>query len=138
MTDSGPHAAASLAGEYEFNAEQDQIIGRTARYASAWGIVSIAIGLFGLFASLLALQGGVVALGQLPAGIANIVIGSFFVGTARSLRAVVETRGDDIAHLMQALRRLGVAFVIQLVMFVLAFVAALLLGLAAGSQASLV
>jgi hypothetical protein len=138
MTDSGQHVGAVAAGGYEFNVEEEQVIGRTARYGRAWGIVSIVIGIFNLLGSLQALQGNAAALAQLPMGIANIVIGSFFVGTARSLGAVVTTRGDDISHLMQALQKLGVAFLIQLVMIFLAFVAALLVGLSAGGSAALV
>jgi hypothetical protein len=94
MSDFG--AGATVGGGYEFNADEEQIIGRTARYAWLWGIVSIVIGTFALLSSL---QGSAAVLGQIPMGIANIVIGSFFVGTSRSLKAVVTTTGDDIAHL---------------------------------------
>ncbi len=133
MSDFGADAAA--VGGYEFNAGEEQIIGRTARYAWLWGVVSIVIGAFALLASL---QGSAAVLGQIPVGIANIVIGSFFVGSSRSLKSVVTTSGDDIAHLMEALRKFGVAFLIQLVMFFLAFVAALIIGSGAGGQASVV
>jgi hypothetical protein len=133
MSDFG--AGATAGGGYEFNADEEQIIARTARYAWLWGVVSIVIGAFALLASL---QGSAAVLGQIPMGIANIVIGSFFVASARSLKSVVTTRGDDIAHLMQALRRFGVAFLIQLIMFFLAFVVALIIGAAAGGQASVV
>jgi hypothetical protein len=133
MSDFG--ADATVGGGYEFNADEEQIIGRTARYAWLWGVVSIVIGTFALLSSL---QGSAAVLGQIPMGIANIVIGSFFVGTSRSLKAVVTTSGDDIAHLLEALRKLGVAFLIQLIMFFLAFVAALIIGSAAGGQASVV
>ena len=133
MSDFG--ADATFGGGYEFNADEEQIIGRTARYAWLWGVVSIVIGTFALLSSL---QGSAAVLGQIPMGIANIVIGSFFVGTSRSLKAVVTTSGDDIAHLLEALRKLGVAFLIQLIMFFLAFVAALIIGSAAGGQASVV
>jgi hypothetical protein len=133
MSDFG--AGATVGGGYEFNADEEQIIGRTARYAWLWGIVSIVIGTFALLSSL---QGSAAVLGQIPMGIANIVIGSFFVGTSRSLKAVVTTTGDDIAHLLEALRKLGIAFLIQLIMFFLAFVAALIIGSAAGGQASVV
>jgi hypothetical protein len=133
MSDFG--ADATVGGGYEFNADEEQIIGRTARYAWLWGVVSIVIGTFALLSSL---QGSAAVLGQIPMGIANIVIGSFFVGTSRSLKAVVTTSGDDIAHLLEALRKLGIAFLIQLIMFFLAFVAALIIGSAAGGQASVV
>ena len=42
MSDFGADAAA--VGGYEFNAGEEQIIGRTARYAWLWGVVSMVIG----------------------------------------------------------------------------------------------
>ncbi len=131
-------APATTGDGYEFNASENEVVARTARYARGWGIVSIVIGAFGILGSLQALGGNAAALAQLPPGVANVVIGGFFISTARSLRSVVTTQGDDIAHLIEALRKLGLAFLIQLVVFALAFALFLVIVIATSEGAAVV
>ncbi|MCH7716925.1 MAG: hypothetical protein IH876_12405 [Gemmatimonadetes bacterium] len=108
------------AAGYEFTVPQNVIIQKTATYTKLWGIISIVLG---------ALQ---ILLGPLPAGIVSIVIGLVFVGVAGSLKAVVVTEGNDIDHMMAALKKLGNAFLIQ----VIAMVAAVVVGILAASAAA--
>ena len=101
------------AAGYEFTVSQNAVIQKTATYAKVWGIFSIVLGAMQV---VVGLSGG----GLLLAGIVSIVIGTVFIGVARSLKAVVVTDGNDIDHMMDALRKLGNAVLIP----VLATVAA--------------
>ena len=55
-----------------------------------------------------------------------------FIGVAGSLKAVVVTEGNDIDHMMAALQKLGNAFLIQVVVTVVAVVVGILAASAAG------
>ncbi len=95
---------------YEFTVSQNVIIQKTATYAKLWGIISIFVG---------AIQ---ILVAQLPAGIVSIIIGMVFIGVAGSLKAVVVTEGNDIDHMMAALQKLGNAFLIQVIVTVIAVI----------------
>ena len=43
----------------------------------------------------------------LPSGIIAIVIGVTFMGVGSSLKMVVQTQGNDLMHMMQALQKMG-------------------------------
>jgi hypothetical protein len=53
-----------------------------------------------------------------PYGIVMLIVGITFIGVGNSLRMVVQTQGNDIAHMMQALQKLGNAFFIQAIAFI--------------------
>jgi hypothetical protein len=98
---------------YEFKAHEDEVIGGTARWIGIFAWFGIVIG------ALLALAG----IFTFPAGTANLIIGAVYVmigmwfrDSARSLRSVVETEGDDIAHLLAALGKLRSAFMAMVVL----------------------
>jgi hypothetical protein len=65
----------------------------------------------------------------------NLAIGIFFIGGGSSLSAVVNTQGNDIMNMMQALSKLGTAFKIRVIvtlvavalLFVIGAIAALVL-----------
>jgi hypothetical protein len=110
--DSGSHGVAPEQWGYEFTPAQDEVISSMARWTGifAW---------FALIAGTLMAVGGLL---QLPVGAVNVVggsvylfIGMWFRGAAKSLRMVVVTEGDDIAHLMSALENLRSAFMAMVV-----------------------
>jgi hypothetical protein len=98
---------------YEFKDPEDQVIGGLARWV-------------GIFAWFCLIAGGLMALGgllTLPHGLLNVIggavylfIGAWLRGAAGSLRSVVTTEGDDIAHLMSALDSLRSAFMAMVVL----------------------
>jgi hypothetical protein len=97
---------------YEFTPAQDEIIASMARWTGIFSWFALISGTLMAFAGLL----------QLPAGALNVVggsvylfIGMWFRGAAKSLRKVVDTEGDDIAHLMSALENLRSAFMAMVV-----------------------
>jgi hypothetical protein len=120
-----PHAAVPHAA-YEFGPDHNRVIERTAGRVQAFGIVSIVLGALQTIGGVLMLMQSIRGVGTIVAGIVAIVVGVIFTRGAKRLRDVVKTAGDDIAHLMGALDEVGKAFMIQLVMVAVAFVAGFL------------
>ena len=100
-------------GQYEFNPLENGIIGKCAGRAKLLGWISIVAGAFQL------LGGGCGAIAApayamyVPYGIVSLIIGFTFIGVGNSLTSIVDSRGQDIPHLMQALEKLGGTFLIQ-------------------------
>src|SRR5919198_1628486 len=99
--------------QYEFNAEQNRTINELAGAMEVVATLMKVLGLvFLIFFGLLLYQaiqvragyGPVVALGA--ATLLCLAIGFWTSGSAHSFRRVVETRNEDVWHLMNALRRL--------------------------------
>ena len=108
-------------GNYEFSDMENQIIDKAAGRARTWGIISIVLGALQLLGTLgaVANPGFIV---YLPQGIIAIIIGTTFLGAGNSLKAVVETQGNDIPHMMTAVQKLGSAFFIQIVVTIIGVV----------------
>jgi hypothetical protein len=110
-------------GSYEFNDLENQIIDKTAARAKLWGIFSTTLGVLQLFGSCGAIASPMMA-GYFPAGVIAIIIGVTFIGVSNSLKMVVQTQGNDVGHMMQALQKMGSAFLVQIVCTVIGFVLA--------------
>jgi hypothetical protein len=101
-------------GGYEFSEAENAVIAKTAGRAKLWGIISIVVGSLytlstcGAFASPTFLT-------NLPSGVIGIVVGIFFVSVGNALNAVVQTQGNDIQHIMEALQKMGTAFLVQII-----------------------
>jgi hypothetical protein len=109
-------------GSYEFNAVENGIIDKTASRAKLFGIISAVIGGLQVIASCGMVANASLA-AQLPTGIIALVVGVTFVGVGNALKSVVQTQGNDLMHLMQALQKLGSAFMIQIIAWVIGAVA---------------
>ena len=94
--------------EYEFDATQNASIASAALWARILGIALIVVGAAAL------INCNVIEFAL------NLVIGIYFLGGASSLSAVVNTQGNDIAHMMQALSKLGAAFKVRVIMTLVA------------------
>jgi hypothetical protein len=116
-----PAAHGSGPASYEFSAEEGKVIGRVASYARWWGIVSMLIASIQVTVGIVALREMAPAILQLPAGIVQAIVGIVFIQAAGSLREVVVTEGADIHHMMSALRALGVAFLVQIIVVLAGF-----------------
>ncbi|MBX3185999.1 MAG: hypothetical protein KF819_03245 [Labilithrix sp.] len=112
-------------GQYEFNDMENAVIDKTAGRAKLWGIISTSIGALQILGSCGAIANPGMAT-YLPAGIIAIVIGVTFMGVGNSLKNVVQTQGNDVMHMMQALEKMGSAFMIQIVCAIIGFVLAVL------------
>jgi hypothetical protein len=112
-------------GSYEFNELENSTIDKTAGRAKLWGIISTTIGALQCLASC----GAVASPGMatyLPTGIVAIVVGISFLGVGNSLKQVVSTQGNDLMHMMQALEKMGGAFMVQIICAIIGFVLAVL------------
>ena len=116
----GPPGAGAY-GAYEFNETENAVIDKTAGRAKLWGIISTVVGAMQLLASCGAFANPSLA-GQLPGGIIALVVGIAFIGVGNSLKSVVQTQGNDLAHMMQALEKLGGAFLVQIIATVIGIV----------------
>ena len=157
----GGYGAPAAGGAYEFNEVENLTIADVARYARIWGIISLVSGVLVLFmgigiafmggaiaaatagrggnSSMLSSSAAVAALGAalIPSGIVSIVGGIFYTRSGAALRTVVDTQGNDIGLLTEAVRSLTLAFKIEAIAMAVGFVFGLAIGIvgrASGSQ----
>lgn len=123
-----PMIAGHSYGNYEFNHLENGIIDKCAGRAKLWGWISAVLG------ALQIIGGGCGSLSSaalalyVPYGIVFLIVGITFIGVGNSLRYVVTTQGNDIGHMMQALQKLGSAFLIQSITFLVFVVIGVLIG----------
>ncbi len=108
-------------GVYEFNDTENAIIDRAASRAKLWGIISTVLGGLQCFMSCFAVASPMLAT-NLPTGIVAIVVGITFMGVGNSLKQVVQTQGNDLMHMMQALDKMSSAFMVQIICAIVGFV----------------
>jgi len=111
---------------YEFTPSQEQQIGTLATYMRIVGIISI---VFALLQLVVAFMGRGSPLAAVLEAAVGIVVGTLTISIAGRFRQITETRGRDIAHLMDALGGMRLMYLIQLwvVGIAIAFLALLLL-----------
>jgi hypothetical protein len=113
---------------YEFTPDQNQVIGKLSWYMRIFGAVLILGGALRLIGGLTAGQaeGG----SWLIDGTLGLILGGLTISAARAFTAIVDTRGQDLHHLMEALGRLKTIYAIQvwLIGIALVLVAILLMG----------
>ncbi len=126
-----------MARGYEFNDGEDQVIGSLAVAMIVVGFVSILLAFVAGAAAFFAkpdqyfVKAGTLDATTLSAvraciailpGLIFFLTGAWLIAAAASFRRVVTTRGDDIFHLMAALKGLRRIFFLQCALIVLAFV----------------
>lgn len=110
----------SQAAQHEFSAAENEVLKKAAKWTGffAWimfiGSALMAVG--GVF------SGEASAIGALIAAAIYFTIGFSFRGAAASMHAVVETSGNDVDHLMTALDKLGSAFKVMSIVFIVGVV----------------
>jgi len=131
----------SLQPGYEFKDQENRAIWRMAKLMKITGVVQIIAGVlqfggvmgrtYALRQDHLALRIGV----DLPVAAAFVVSGVLLFTGASPFKAVVETRGDDIAHVMTACRRLSgvmntllIAFAVATLVWLVVFIVLLAKG----------
>jgi hypothetical protein len=135
-------------GQYEFDELENLTIARTAKFAKVWGVFALIIGVLLLVAIIVALvlardiaweMGadptlimGIIA-GLSPLAVVNLVIGWLYIASGSSLRAVVDTEGNDVELMLSGLNRLANAFRIEAIVTVIALIGGFILGLALAS-----
>lgn len=102
------YGAAPTSG-YEFSGVENKTIGRCATWAKAVGI------LFFVQAGLAVLDFNIVSIAI------DLAIGLAMWKGGKALQSVVETQGNDVFQMMEALNQLSSAFTIRLVIVGIAF-----------------
>ena len=106
-------------GAYEFTPTQNETIASLSRYMRLAGIVLVLFGVLQAVAAVLAARGGV---GIAIQGIVSAVLGVLVISIAGHFRRIVDSRGRDIGHLMEALAQLRLMYAIQVWIVVVAIV----------------
>ena len=131
-------------GRYEFDEIENATIRKTATRARIWGIVSIVIGVLsvgGIAAAYWAasrMQSEIVSglpnaviLALTPIALVYLVIGWFYLGCARAMKAVVETEGDDVELMMNGLAKMTAAFKVEAITTIVAIAVGVIGGIVA-------
>lgn len=141
----------SPGGSYEFNDGENLTISTVARYARLWGIISLASGILilimgivvtilgGAIAAAAAASGssngmspaviGALGVALIPTSLVSIIGGIFYMRSGGALRSVVDTQGNDIHLLTEAVRSLSLAFKIEAIAMAVGFVFGLIIGI---------
>ena len=144
---------AAPGGTYEFNAAENLTIADVARYARIWGIISLVSGILVFLMGIgVAMMGGAIAaatagrsgssnmlsssaavaalgIALVPTAIVSMVGGIFYMRSGAALRSVVDTEGNDIGLLTEAVRSLTLAFKIEAIAMAVGFVIGLGIGI---------
>lgn len=144
---------------YEFNELENTQLASTARFAKLWGIISLVSGILLLLMGILitVMMAGVTAaaaasssstpgmspaamgaigIGLIPSALVSIIGGIFYMNSGSALSSVVTTQGNDIPLLMNAIKGLSRAFMIEAIAMAIGFVLGFILGLVLNLQAA--
>jgi uncharacterized protein involved in cysteine biosynthesis len=128
-----------MAEQYEFNEEQNQAIGSLSHKLWFVSIFLIVIAILGIIDAIIPIFKGMASITQLGPDLVKVLvlllIGVWGLNVARSFQLVVDTEGNDIDHLMNAVGNLnklvGLAYwLLMIIIFVvlLAFILGMVLG----------
>lgn len=110
------------ASSHEFGPHENEVIRSAAKWIGYWSWIAIISGvLLGV--------GGLVGedpIGGLIMGTIYVIVGAYFRGAAGSMKEVVSTAGNDVAHLMTALDKLSAAFKVMVLLVFIGVVLATL------------
>jgi len=142
--DAGPLGQPGVGpSQYEFDAAENRVIARTAKLARLWGVLALVVGalLLAAIGAVIAVAGEIasevgtdrwtvvgIAAGLAPLVLVDLVIGGLYIAAGGSLKAVVDTAGSDVPHLMAGVNRLANAFRIEAIVTAIALVGGIILG----------
>jgi hypothetical protein len=79
---------------------------------------------------------GAIGVALIPSALVSIIGGFFYLKSGTALRSVVETQGDDVRLLTEAVRSLGTAFKIEAIAMAVGFVIGLVIGVVSRAGAA--
>lgn len=111
-------------GSYEFTDDENLSIERAGTSSTVWSVCAVVgallLGTLALLQFVLDnIRGAILVL---PLFMVCAVAGWLYFGTGRALKKVVDTEGNDVEHLMQALDRIAKAFRNEVIVTALAVV----------------
>jgi len=129
-------APPAQSGGYEFDSAQEVVVGELAGSMRFVGTASIALAIvMWLLGIATMFMGNPAGLAQIVQGVLMIFIGTWTRSSARSFQLVVDTKGNDIGNLMNALGELRRLYNLQkwvLIVALVLMVIAFALGIVAG------
>jgi hypothetical protein len=120
--------------EYEFTANQNNIISELARKMNLVGVFLVIVGILGLIGGLIGNTEG----GSFIQGLLNLLMGKFTIDGAKAFQKVVSTQGKDISNLMEGLHSVSKVYgiiywiIVIALIFLAVMVVLLLLGVIGG------
>ena len=102
-------------GHYEFTPAQNTVLGKSATWIGLFAWIMIGSSAIMAIGGFLSIDEG--SIGALIAAGVYFAIGMNFRSSSTSMKAVVQTEGNDIDHLMAALDSLGSAFKFMGILF---------------------
>lgn len=109
--------------DYEFSELENKTIGKAATWATALGILFFVQCAFSVFQL------------DIINAIVNLVVGIAFFKGGKAFKKVVDTEGNDLMHLMEALNRLSQAFQIRIVIVIIGVVIVAIAGVVIAAMA---
>jgi hypothetical protein len=106
-------------GQYEFNDMENSIIDKAAGRAKMWGWIACILGGLQFFGYSCGGFASPALWMSVPMAVVLFVVGIVFIGVGNSLKSVVQTQGNDIMHMMQAIQKMGSAFLIQSIAWII-------------------
>jgi hypothetical protein len=104
--------ANGVGASYEFNSFENDVLRRVGARARTWGVMSVVIGVLLMLLALIALASLPAKVGQ-PVGIAAgllalppILSGTLYASAGAAMRSVVESEGNDVVLVMNAVKSL--------------------------------
>ena len=101
---------------YEFKERENIVIDKAALWSRVLGAVVIAEAVVGLR------EIAANPIGPLVSLVVALIVGIAFVRAGSAFKRVVDTEGDDVLHMMEAMQQLGRAFTIRIALMVIALV----------------
>jgi hypothetical protein len=102
---------------YEFNEQQNTQLAKLATSMTFVGVMMIVLGVICGLSVLAGEVSGVIT------GVLYVLIGVWTRSAGQSLRSIVDTEGNDISHLMDAIGNLGKLYLLQKWLVILAIIA---------------
>lgn len=109
-----PSVIVKGSDDYEFSVFEDSVVTTLASRMKVAGVAVITMGIaHTLIAMMLVRQAPTNVASSMITALICSILGALLLSAARQFRAIAETQGDDLSHLMSALGRLSQYFIVQ-------------------------
>lgn len=109
-----PSVVVKGSDDYEFTVYENSVLATLASRMKLAGVAVIAMGIAQtLIAMMLVREAPTNVASSMFTALICSILGALLLSSARQFRAIADTQGDDLSHLMTALGRLSQYFVVQ-------------------------
>lgn len=109
-----------MGSNYEFNSSENEVFSKIGKWLM---VVSIGVGIVGILNVLSGIMTKMYV--TAGAGVVSLVVSVFLIQSSNAFKRIVQTKGDDIAHVMDALKSLRGYFFIQAASLIIGFISGL-------------